>query len=94
MLDKVGKANLNANIVSTLQAGCFVGAIGAIWFCDKLGRRMALLCAAIVTIIGCVMQAASEGHIAVMYIGRYVLLLFLLVRKAWLSMNRPEAKHC
>ena len=41
-LDKVGKANLNANIASTLQAGCFAGCFVASWFADRWGRKMAL----------------------------------------------------
>ncbi|KAK6815783.1 hypothetical protein PG987_016549 [Apiospora arundinis] len=35
-------ANLQGNIVSVLQAGCFVGAIAAFWLADKIGRRWSL----------------------------------------------------
>lgn len=65
-------ANLEANIVSTLQAGCFLGALLAGYVADKLGRRKGLMIAATSAIVGSVMQAAADGHFAVMYIGRFV----------------------
>ncbi|KAI5791917.1 general substrate transporter [Geopyxis carbonaria] len=72
VLDDVGLANLEANIVSTLQAGCFFGALAAYWFADKFGRRTSLFGAALIAIVGTVMQAASMGHLPVMYIGRLI----------------------
>lgn len=69
-LNKVGRANLEANIVSTLQAGCFFGSFLAAWVADRFGRKKGLIFAAIVTMIGCVMQAAASGHVPVMYVGR------------------------
>ena len=42
---KAALANLQANIVSTLQAGCFAGAIIAGFMADRIGRRMSLLVA-------------------------------------------------
>jgi MFS family permease len=71
-LSPVASANLEANIVSTLQAGCFFGALAAYWFADKYGRRTALFGCALIAIIGTIMQAASNGHLAVMYIGRLI----------------------
>lgn len=71
-LDKIGGANLEANIVSTLQAGCFVGALAASWFADKFGRRFTLLGCAVIAIIGTIAQAASMGHLSAMYCGRSV----------------------
>jgi MFS family permease len=67
---KVAQANLSANIVSTLQAGCFFGALGASWVADKFGRKRALIGAAVVAILGIVMQTAASGHLEAMYIGR------------------------
>lgn len=69
-LDKVGEANLSANIVSTLQAGCFFGALIASPAADKWGRRMSLLGAAMTGIVGVVMQTAASGYLEAMYIGR------------------------
>lgn len=33
-------ANLNSNIVSTLQAGCFFGSLIAYYVADKWGRKV------------------------------------------------------
>lgn len=74
-LDPTGRANLEANIVSMLQAGCFFGALGASWVADKYGRKPALILSAIIAFIGTVMQTASLGRLGVMYAGRYVLQL-------------------
>ncbi|KAL3426976.1 Quinate permease 11, partial [Phlyctema vagabunda] len=71
-LSDVARAALAANIVSTLQAGCFFGSLAAYWFADRFGRRPSLLFAALITIIGVVFQGASTGHLPVLYIGRLV----------------------
>lgn len=71
-LSAAGAAALNANIVSTLQAGCFLGCVITYWFADKYGRKPGLIGAAILATIGVIMQAAASGHLAVMYIGRFV----------------------
>ncbi|EMF13884.1 general substrate transporter [Sphaerulina musiva SO2202] len=65
-------ANLEANIVSTLQAGCFLGAIGAGYVADRWGRRWGMMVAAALAGVGAVMQAAAEGEFGVMYVGRFV----------------------
>lgn len=69
-LNKTAQANLSANIVSTLQAGCFFGALIASPAADRWGRRYALLGAAALGILGVVMQTAASGHLEAMYIGR------------------------
>lgn len=68
--DSVQTATLSANIVSTLQAGCFFAALFSSWVADKWGRKPALIMASLLAIIGVVMQSAAEGHLAVMYVGR------------------------
>ncbi|EOD52852.1 Sugar/inositol transporter [Neofusicoccum parvum] len=92
---KAGVADLSANIVSTLQAGCFAACFFTSWLADKWGRRIALLIAALVAIVGCVMQAAGEGHLAVMYIGRFVAGLGVgaasMVVPLYISENAPRA---
>src|SRR3954447_23727528 len=45
-LGKVESANLSANIVSALQAGCFLGAILAWPLANTIGRRRTLITAA------------------------------------------------
>jgi MFS family permease len=71
-LDDVGRANLNANIASTLQAGCFAGCFLAAWAADRWGRKIALQISGLITIVGCIIQAAANGSLAAMYIGRFV----------------------
>jgi MFS family permease len=73
-LNAVDTANLSANIVSTLQAGCFAGALGGYPIADKWGRRLGLMISATVGLIGIIFQFASAGYLAPMYIGRYALL--------------------
>jgi MFS family permease len=66
------RANLSANIVSTLQAGCFLGAIISAYIADRWGRRPILLWAAIISIVGVALQAGAAGHLSPMYIGRFL----------------------
>ncbi|KAG8631772.1 hypothetical protein KVT40_000912 [Elsinoe batatas] len=94
-VDPVGRANLSANIVSTLQVGCFVGAIFASWVADKLGRRLAMLIAAAVVTVGCVFQAAASGQLAVMFIGRFIAGLGVgaasVITPLYVTENAPRA---
>lgn len=62
----------SANIVSLLQAGCFFGSLAAAPTGDRLGRRLALGLGAIAFIIGSIMQTASAGNKAVMFVGRAI----------------------
>ncbi|OXN27504.1 hypothetical protein CDV57_03581, partial [Aspergillus fumigatus] len=69
-LSSVAQANLSANIVSTLQAGCFFGALIASQVADRWGRKPGLISASIMSIVGVIMQVAASGHLEAMYIGR------------------------
>ncbi|KAK2608412.1 hypothetical protein QQS21_003098 [Conoideocrella luteorostrata] len=71
---KTDKANLDQNIVSTLQAGCFAACLVTSWFADKFGRRLSLIGAGLITTVGVILQAASgaKGTLAVMYVGRFI----------------------
>ncbi|KND93422.1 Quinate permease [Tolypocladium ophioglossoides CBS 100239] len=68
------KSNLDQNIVSTLQAGCFAACFVTPWLTDKYGRRLCLMATGALTAVGVVLQAASaaNGTLAVMYVGRFV----------------------
>ncbi|KAH7411458.1 putative quinate permease [Cadophora sp. MPI-SDFR-AT-0126] len=70
-VSKKATANIVSNVVSTLQAGCFLGALIAFYIADKWGRRPSLLCAATMAIFGIVIQASSSGEIAALYVGRF-----------------------
>lgn len=71
-LSKSAAANLSANIVSTLQAGAFLGSLLSWWFSDKFGLKPALLTASAFAIVGVIMQSGGQGEISVLYIGRFV----------------------
>ncbi|KXG45313.1 Major facilitator superfamily domain, general substrate transporter [Penicillium griseofulvum] len=94
-IDKVAAANLSANIVSTLQAGCFFGAMGASPVAERYGRRMALLGSAVVAVLGILMQTTASGHIEVMYIGRLITGFGVgaasMINPLYVSENAPRA---
>ncbi|ORY55931.1 general substrate transporter [Pseudomassariella vexata] len=91
----VATANLQGNIVSVLQAGCFVGALAAFVLTDKFGRKWCLVGAAVLTLVGVIMQAAGSGHLEPMYIGRFIAGLGVgcssVVNPIYISENAPRA---
>ena len=94
-LSKLGASNLSANIVSVMQAGAFAGALIANPVSDKLGRRPGLLIAAAFAGVGAILQAASSGQLACMYVGRFVEGLGLgaatMLTPTYISENAPRA---
>lgn len=94
-LSPVGGANLEANIVSTLQAGCFFGALVASYFAESFGRRASLIGCALLAIVGTVMQAVSLGHLPVLYVGRLITGLAVggasMLNPLYTSENAPRA---
>ncbi|KAL4881457.1 general substrate transporter [Aspergillus karnatakaensis] len=89
------RADLSANIVSTLQAGCFFGALAASYVADKFGRRLGLITASFVAILGVIMQVAASGHLEAMYIGRLLCGIGVgfasMVNPLYVSENAPRA---
>ncbi|KAL5337019.1 general substrate transporter [Aspergillus crustosus] len=89
------RADLSANIVSTLQAGCFFGALVASYVADKFGRRLGLMTASLVAILGVIMQVAASGHLEAMYIGRLLCGIGVgfasMVNPLYVSENAPRA---
>ncbi|KAL4930651.1 sugar porter family MFS transporter [Aspergillus undulatus] len=94
-LGETGQANLSANIVSTLQAGCFFGALAASYVADRWGRKMGLIVASFVAILGVIMQVAASGHLEAMYIGRLLCGIGVgfasMVNPLYVSENAPRA---
>lgn len=88
-------ANLAANIVSTLQAGCFAGALVASPLTDRFGRKWCLIAASWLILAGVAMQAASSGRLAPMYVGRFVSGLGVgaasAINPLYVSENAPRA---
>ncbi|AEO69807.1 uncharacterized protein THITE_2120553 [Thermothielavioides terrestris NRRL 8126] len=68
----VASANLSANIVSTLQAGCFVGSLAASPLTDRFGRKWSLIAVSILIMVGVIMQSAALGNLGTMYAGRFI----------------------
>lgn len=54
-----------------MSAGSFAGAIGAGWLSDHLGRRMSLMIACVIWIIGAVIQCSAQ-NVAHLVAGRVI----------------------
>lgn len=68
-------ANLQGNIVSVLQGGCFFGAAASFWLSDKIGRKWSLVSADLIFIIGSIVQTCSglgTTDLTQLYIGRFI----------------------
>ncbi|CEH15356.1 related to quinate transport protein [Ceraceosorus bombacis] len=72
-------ANFKGNIVSTLQAGCFLGAASALLLPDRIGRRKSLILAALVALAGTAVQTCCavgaqhpEQALVQLYVGRSI----------------------
>ncbi|KAI8622945.1 MFS sugar transporter-like protein [Xylariaceae sp. FL1651] len=91
----VASANLQANIVSVLQAGCLVGALAAFPLADIWGRKWCLIYASMFTLAGVILQAAASTHLEPLYIGRFVAGLGVgassVVNPIYVSENAPRA---
>ena len=88
-------ANTTSNVVSTLQAGCFAGALIAYYIADRFGRRPSLISAGVTAIAGIIIQAAAGGHIAAIFVGRFVAGLGVgaasMLTPLYVSENAPRA---
>lgn len=93
--DDKAVANLSANIVSTLQAGCFAGALIASPVTDRFGRKYCLIVTAAIILVGVFMQTFATGHLAVIYIGRFIAGLGVgaasAINPLYVSENAPRA---
>ncbi|KAF2439199.1 general substrate transporter [Karstenula rhodostoma CBS 690.94] len=68
-------SNLQGNIVSVLQAGCFFGAMSSFYISDTFGRKKALIIADIIFIVGSLVQtlcAINTTSLAQLYVGRVI----------------------
>jgi MFS transporter, SP family, sugar:H+ symporter len=72
-------AALQSNIVSVLQAGCFFGAALGLYAPDKFGRKPTLLGAAVIFLIGSIIQTtcalggqSTSGALGQLYAGRII----------------------
>lgn len=68
-------ANLQGNIVSVLQAGCFFGALASFYVSDTFGRKWALIMADIIFLLGSIIQttcAIGTTSLTQLYVGRVI----------------------
>jgi SP family sugar:H+ symporter-like MFS transporter len=68
-------ANLQGNIVSVLQAGCFFGSLASFYVSDTFGRKWALVVADITFLVGSIVQtlcAIGTKSLTQLYIGRVI----------------------
>lgn len=68
-------ADLQGNIVSVLQGGCFFGAAASFWLSDKIGRKWALIFADLIFLAGSIIQTCSgigTTDLAQLYVGRFI----------------------
>ncbi|KAE8415176.1 general substrate transporter [Aspergillus pseudocaelatus] len=64
-------SNLQGGITASMSAGSFAGAIAAGWISDIVGRRMSLMIASVIWIIGAVLQLSAQ-NVAHLVVGRVV----------------------
>lgn len=78
-----------------MQAGCFAGALIAAPIADRFGRRITLVVAGIVVLIGVLLQFNAWGHLAPLYVGRFINGLGVgvcsVVTPLYVSENVPRA---
>lgn len=88
-------ANLSANLVSTMQAGAILGALGALPISEKLGRRPSLLITSVFAFAGGFIQAFSNGNFGTFYAGRVIEGIGLggatMLAPTYVSENSPRA---
>ncbi|KAF2795844.1 MFS quinate transporter-like protein QutD [Melanomma pulvis-pyrius CBS 109.77] len=68
-------SNLQGNIVSVLQAGCFFGALSSFYVSDTFGRKWALIIADLIFLLGSLIQtlcAINTHSLAQLYVGRVI----------------------
>ncbi|KAF9730957.1 hypothetical protein PMIN02_012201 [Paraphaeosphaeria minitans] len=69
---KSSRDMIQANIVSTFQAGCFFGALLTFPIAEKIGRKRTVMIAGLVFLLGAVLQTAAQGNLSLIYSGRAI----------------------
>ena len=63
---------LQGNIVSTFQAGTFFGALLSFPLAERIGRRLSIMIASLVFLVGGIMMTAADGRLPLLISGRAV----------------------
>ena len=70
--DSKSRNFIQANIVSTFQAGCFFGALFSFPIAEKFGRKKTIMLAALVFLLGGTLMTAAQGRLSLIYAGRAI----------------------
>merc|ERR1712000_419405 len=62
--------NISSNITASFQAGAFFGAIFCFLITEKIGRKLALIIANVIFLIGAVLMTAATHQLSYIYAGR------------------------
>ncbi|KAB5542529.1 hypothetical protein GE09DRAFT_1037150 [Coniochaeta sp. 2T2.1] len=88
-------ADLQGNLVTTMQAGAVLGALVCSPVADRWGRRPSLLAVAVLGLVGALLQAFAYGHLPAFYIGRFIEGVGLgagtMLAPTYVSENSPRA---
>ncbi|KAF2451082.1 MFS quinate transporter-like protein QutD [Karstenula rhodostoma CBS 690.94] len=71
-VSKSTRDTIQANIVSTFQAGCFFGALLTFPVAEKIGRKRTVMIAGLVFLLGAALQTAAQGNLNLIYSGRAI----------------------
>lgn len=71
-VSKSTRDTIQANIVSTFQAGCFFGALLTFPIAEKIGRRKTVMIAGVVFLLGGTLMTAAQGNLNLIYSGRAI----------------------
>ncbi|KAB5536256.1 hypothetical protein GE09DRAFT_971660 [Coniochaeta sp. 2T2.1] len=88
-------ADLQGNLVTTMQAGAVLGALVCSPVADRWGRKPSLLAVAVLGLVGALLQAFAYGHLPAFYIGRFIEGVGLgagtMLAPTYVSENSPRA---
>lgn len=63
---------ISGNVVASMQAGCFFGALSIAFLTDRIGRRLGLIVAGAIAVVASVMQTVSVNNLGLFYAGRVI----------------------
>ena len=71
VLDLNGKTSLIGTVTALYDVGCFFGAVAAVLFGERLGRKLMIICGTTIMSIGALLQTTAYG-VPQMIVGRIV----------------------
>lgn len=86
------RQNISANIVSTFQAGAFGGALLGFPLMESFGRKMAMIVATVVFIVGAILQVVATNQLSYVYAGRALVCVSPSSYPSLLQRSRTESR--